>query len=193
MKKLFSMLLVVIMITTLLTPNFAEAATVKISKVNATMEVDSTLTLKISGTSSKATWKTSKRSVATISTSGTVTAIAEGETTITATLSKKKYSCVISVVDSTQEEITAKKGTVTELSTGLYIIGEDFPAGKYSVIALSGSGNFFVRGNDSYVNEIMAEECDETFDTHTYNNLRLLYGDEMEIRSGVILEFTKLD
>jgi len=193
MKKFKALFMIAIMLIVILLPSSVQAATVKISKVNATMEVDSTLILKISGTSSKATWKTSKRSVATVSTSGTVTAIAEGETTITATLSKKKYSCVISVVDSTQEEIIAKKGTVTELSTGLYIIGEDLPAGKYSVIALSGSGNFFVRGNDSYVNEIMAEEGDETFDTHTYNNLRLLYGDEMEIRSGVILEFTKLD
>lgn len=193
MKKIKALLMTAIILTAIVIPGSVQAATVTISKARATMEVDSTLTLKISGTSTKATWKTSKRSVATVSTSGAVTAIAEGETTITATVSKKKYSCVIRVGDSTQEEVTAKKGTITELTTGLYIIGEDFPAGKYNVIALSGSGNFFVTGNDSYVNEIMAEEGNETFDTHTYNNLRLLYGDEMEIRSGVILEFTKLD
>lgn len=48
-------------------------------------------------------------------------------------------------------------------------------------------------GNDTYVNEILAEEGNEFWDNSTYSNLRLLYGDEMEITGGLVLEFKKLD
>ena len=193
MNKLKTLLMIVIMLTAIILPVYVQAATVKISKAKATLEVDATLKLKITGTSSKTTWTTSKKSVATIGNDGTVTAILEGQTTITATVSKKKYTCIVTVVNSQQEQVTAEKGTITELTTGLYIMGEDFPAGKYNVKTISGSGNFFVDSSDDYVNEIMSEEGNETFDTHTYNNLRLLYGDEMKISGGVVLEFTKLD
>lgn len=191
MKKLKSLLMVLIMLALILLPSYAQAATIKISKTKAIMEVDSTLKLKITGTKAKATWKTSKKSVATVK-DGVIKAIKEGQVTITAKVDKKNYSCIVTVVDSQQDEITAKKGTVTELSTGLYIIGEDFPSGKYNVRALYNSGNFFVDG-DNHVNEIMAEEGDEIFDTHEYKNLRLYHGDEMKITNGVVLEFTKLD
>jgi uncharacterized protein YjdB len=192
MKKLYAMSLMLTLLF-LLVPSQSVQAAVKISKKNATMEVDSTLKLKVGGTKSKVTWKSSNKSIVTINTDGIVTAIAEGEATISATVNKNQYSCVINVVDSGKKEVTAKKGTVTELTTGKYLVGEDFPAGKYNVKTISGSGNFFVHGNETYVNEVMAEEGDETFDTHSYNNLKIYYGDEIEIRNGVILEFTKLD
>lgn len=100
MKRIFSLFLVVIMITILTAPGLAQAATVKISKAKATMEVDSTLKLKITGTDSKVTWSTSKKTIATVSTSGTVTAIKEGQATITATVNSKKYTCKVTVIDS---------------------------------------------------------------------------------------------
>ena len=71
-------------------PSTASAA-VKINKAKATIEVDSTLKLKVSGTSKNTTWKTSKKSVATVSKLGTVTAKSEGQTTITATVGSKNY------------------------------------------------------------------------------------------------------
>jgi len=176
-----------------LTPNTASAA-VKISKKNATMEIDSTLKIKISGTKSKVSWKSSKSAVASVSSDGAVTAKKEGQATVSATVDKKQYSCVIKVVDSSKKEVTAKKGTITELTTGKYLIGEDFPVGKYNVKAVSGMGNFFVDGNDTYVNEVMAEKDNEFYvNNYSYSNLRLYYGDEMNITLGVVLEFTKLD
>jgi hypothetical protein len=192
MKKRLAIVMIMLFILSLF-PTHTAAAAIKISKSKATMEIDSTLTLKLSGTKSKVAWKSSKDSVAKVDSKGAVTAKKVGTTTISATINKKQYSCIINVVNSNQKEMTAKKGTVTELSTGIYVVGEDFPAGKYNVKTLSGSGNFFVEGNDIYVNEIMAEEGHELWDTHTYSNLKLLYGDEIEIRSGVVLEFTKLN
>jgi len=76
------------------------SAAVKLNKSKATMEVDSTIKLKISGTTSTISWKTSKKSVATVTSGGTVTAKAEGNATIAATVKGKKYSCKITVVDN---------------------------------------------------------------------------------------------
>lgn len=89
-----------------LTSVTAQAATIKLSKKKAVMEVDSTLKLKITGTKANVTWTTSKKSVATVSNAGTVTAKAEGKATITATVNSKKYSCKVTVVDSNKATLT---------------------------------------------------------------------------------------
>lgn len=94
------MFLIIIMIVILSDPKLTEAATIKISKTKATMEVDSTLKLKIIGTDSKVTWSTSSKKIATVNTSGTVTAVKEGTATITAKVDNKKYTCTVTVVDS---------------------------------------------------------------------------------------------
>jgi hypothetical protein len=88
------------MITLLLAPGVAHAATVKISKSKAIMEVDSTLKLKITGTDSKVTWSTSSKKIATVNSAGTVTAVQEGTATITAKVNSKKFTCTVTVVDS---------------------------------------------------------------------------------------------
>jgi len=99
MKKITSILLALIISFVLIIPQPAEAA-VKISKAKATLEVDATLKLKISGTKSTPTWSSNKKSVATVDKKGTVTAKAEGQATITAKVDGKNYSCVVTVVDS---------------------------------------------------------------------------------------------
>ncbi len=76
----------------------AEAATVKISKSKVTMEIGATTTLKISGTKSKISWKTDKKSVATVTSKGVVTAQSAGTAKITATVNKKNYTCTVTVI-----------------------------------------------------------------------------------------------
>lgn len=100
MRKLLSIVSVICVLAIVLTSVTAQAATIKLSKKKAVMEVDSTLKLKITGTKANVTWTTSKKSVATVSNAGTVTAKAEGKATITATVNSKKYSCKVTVVDS---------------------------------------------------------------------------------------------
>lgn len=105
-KRLIGVLMLVMMILTIITPpQLSQAATVKISKKKATMEVDSVLTLKISGTDSKVTWKSSAKKIAKVSSKGKVTALKEGTATITATVNSKKYTCVVTVVDSNKETV----------------------------------------------------------------------------------------
>jgi hypothetical protein len=76
----------------------AEAATVKISESKLNMEIAATTTLKVTGTKSKVTWKTSNKTVATVTSKGVVTAQSAGTAKITATVSKKNYTCTVTVV-----------------------------------------------------------------------------------------------
>lgn len=75
----------------------AEAATVKLNKKSLTLIKGKTYQLKISGTKSKVTWKSSKPSVAKVSTKGKVTAVKAGTAKITATVNKKNYTCTVKV------------------------------------------------------------------------------------------------
>lgn len=76
------------------------AATVKLNKQKATMEKDSTLVLILDGMSSQVTWKSSNKSIASVTKKGKVTAVAEGVATITAKYNESKYTCTVTVVDS---------------------------------------------------------------------------------------------
>lgn len=95
MKKILSLLLIVALCFAL-TPSRASAA-VKISKKSITLDEGKTTALKITGTKQTVKWTSSNNKVATVTSKGKVTAIAEGSATITATISKKKYTCKVSV------------------------------------------------------------------------------------------------
>lgn len=75
----------------------AEAATIHLSSSNRTMVKGQKVTLKISGTTKKILWSSTKKSIATVSSKGIVTAKSIGSATITAKVSGNKYKCVISV------------------------------------------------------------------------------------------------
>lgn len=170
MKKLLSTLLIMVMCMGII-PNTASAA-VKINKSKATMEVDSTLTLKISGTDNKISWSSNKKSVATVSNKGTVTAIKSGNATITATVGGNKYSCSVKVVNSN------KKATELELTEGDYIVGKDIPSGRYNLKCIDGNGCIYVYNNENIFDKTF-RICDkENFKpsehpTMTFNNLNL--------------------
>lgn len=96
----------------------AEAATVKMSKAKATLEVDAQLKLKVSGTKTSPKWSTNQKSIATIDKNGLVTAKAEGIATITAKVADKKYTCIVTVVDSNKKTTkdNGKKEKIYKLS-----------------------------------------------------------------------------
>lgn len=68
-----------------------------LNKTKATVAVGKSTTLKLSGTNQKITWKSSNKSIATVSSKGKVTGKKAGNVTITATVLKKKYSCKVAV------------------------------------------------------------------------------------------------
>ena len=73
------------------------ASKVKLNKKKATLYVGETLKLKVQGTKSKVEWSSNKKSVATVSSKGKVTAKKKGTATITAKVDGKKYNCKITV------------------------------------------------------------------------------------------------
>lgn len=107
----------------------AEAATVKISEKKVTLLVGTSTTLKVTGTKSKVTWKTSNKAVATVSAKGVVTAKEVGTAKITATVNKKKYTCTVKVVPEAQE---VQIGGLGFLLPGIYeVSGDEVAAGQY--------------------------------------------------------------
>ncbi len=74
-----------------------QAAQVKLNKSKVTMYVGKTVTLKVTGSKQKVTWKSSKKKVATVNAKGKVTAKKAGTTVISAKIQKKTYKCKITV------------------------------------------------------------------------------------------------
>lgn len=107
----------------------AEAASVKISSTKKNLLEGDLFTLKITGTKSKVTWKTSNKSVATVSATGEVAAMAVGTAKITATVNKKKYKCIITVVTDVQE---VQIGGLAFYLSGFYkVSGKKVADGQY--------------------------------------------------------------
>lgn len=101
MSKLLKISFVLFIVVTLssLSPlsQLAQAATIKINKKELTLIVGQSDKLNIIGTKSIKSWKSSNKTVATVSKTGNVTANKKGTTTITATVDKKKYTCKVTV------------------------------------------------------------------------------------------------
>lgn len=102
----------------------AEAATVKINKTKVTLEKGKTTTLKVTGTKSKVTWKTSNKKVASVSSKGVVKALAAGKANITVTVGKKKYTCAVTVVDNKQADYDQLTTLVTALNAHINMAGQ---------------------------------------------------------------------
>lgn len=70
---------------------------VALNKKSITLYVGKTQKLKVNGTKKKVKWSSSKKSVASVSSSGKVTAKKKGSATITATVGKTKFKCKVTV------------------------------------------------------------------------------------------------
>lgn len=94
-----------LMVMLLAIPTQASAA-VKISKKSVTLIKGQTTTLKITGTKSKVTWSSNKKTVAVVSAKGKVTAKNKGTAKITASVNGKKFVCSVTVENSSSIDKT---------------------------------------------------------------------------------------
>lgn len=76
---------------------YVKTGDVQLNIKSATMPVGDSTKLYVDGTTKKVTWSTSDKSVATVSSKGTVKAVKAGKATITAKVGDKKYTCRITV------------------------------------------------------------------------------------------------
>lgn len=98
MKKIAKIILIA-MLTLTMTPlaNTQAKTKIKLSKTSISIQKGKTYTLKIKGTKKKVKWSTSKKSIATVTQKGKVTAKKTGNAVITAKIGKKKYKCKVKV------------------------------------------------------------------------------------------------
>lgn len=163
MKKLYALLMTTILCVLMICPAIASAAV--ISKEKAMMELDSTLKLKVRGSREDVIWSTSKKSVATVNATGTVTAKAEGTAIITATIGEEEYVCTVTVVDSTKIVPTPTPVPITEYPDGLYKVGTDLPTGEYVIFKAPNAENGYMRLSKDNAQNIIVK--DGGFDYNT--------------------------
>jgi chitinase len=118
----------------------AQAASgIYLNETDLTLEVDHYKTLRVGGTSSKASWNTSDSRVASVSASGKVFAKAPGSATITATVNGQRLRCKVNVIFM-KENITLIKNQSTTL-TVLGAKGEvAYSSNNPSVVSVTDSG-----------------------------------------------------
>ncbi|SHN00158.1 Transglutaminase-like superfamily protein [Anaerosporobacter mobilis DSM 15930] len=114
LKKIIMFVFLVVSITNMSSALTVSAATiVGINKTTDYLVKGETTTLKVTGTSKKVTWSTDNKKIATVSTSGKVTAVACGTTTIKATVNKVTYKCKVTVVNPSKIYLDPSSSKVT--------------------------------------------------------------------------------
>lgn len=106
----------------------------KLNKKKVTLYVGKTAKLKVKNTKKKVKWSSSKKSVATVTKTGKVTAKKKGKATITAKVAKKKLKCTVTV----KEKIVYQAQMVENFES--YDVGTDW--GNYTLgEGLTSGGN----------------------------------------------------
>ena len=75
----------------------SKAAGISLNKTSLSLTVGKSATLKVKGTTAKVIWKSSDKTVATVSSKGKVVAKKEGKATVTAKVQKKSLKCKVTV------------------------------------------------------------------------------------------------
>lgn len=106
----------------------AQAAAPAISKKSVSLYVGKSTTLKVKNSKGKIKWKSSNHKVAAVNKSGKITAKKAGTATITATVNKKNYTCIVTVKRKTvkvskvklnKSKITVKAGSSCKLKASV--------------------------------------------------------------------------
>lgn len=147
-KSIMVFLLMIALIIPSIMPTQITAATkkstVRLSKKSLKLTVGKSTTLKLANTKKKIKWKTSRKSIATISKTGKVTAKKKGVAIVTATIGKKKYNCKVSV---NKYKYGSIKGSVTSYSET-----DNFESFSYSlpiIMLIPKNANIKSKDNDS--------------------------------------------
>ena len=109
------------LLTPLCTSSVSAAAAPKLSRTSMAVYVGSKKTLTVKNTKAKVTWKSSKTKVATVSSKGVVKGVAPGTAKITATVSGKKLTCTVKVVDRNGNAMDIQVGGT---DGGDFVLGE---------------------------------------------------------------------
>lgn len=123
-------------------------AAVKISKKSAYIIKGKKLTLKVTGTKSKAKWSSSNKKIATVSSKGVVTAKKKGSATITAKVGKKKYTCKVTVETPSlnKKSVTVNKGNTYQLKLNGTKQKITWTSSNKKIVTVSSKGKVTAKG-----------------------------------------------
>ncbi|MCD7735461.1 MAG: Ig-like domain-containing protein [Lachnospiraceae bacterium] len=143
-KKKISLLALLLLLCLVMAPVQASAAKVSLNKTAASVKIGKTITLKVSGTSSKVTWKSSNKSIAKVSSNGVVTGVSLGTAKIRATVNGKTYSCKVTVKNA---NATAKSLKFTTSGGEYFIIGESKAKISFKLSATSANVVVYIKNS----------------------------------------------
>ena len=167
LKRVISLIMVLLLVVTLI-PKTVSAA-VKLNKTVISLTEGDTFALKVSGSKSSVKWTTSKKSVATVSTKGVVTAKKAGSATITATVSKKKYTCKVTVIEKFNAILkNTNKYPVSLDATLVYMDANGKAIGK-----TSSHNNYFESGKECALN--FSAPYDGDYNAVGYDSYKISY------------------
>lgn len=94
------------------------AKKVSLNKTSITLPINGSYNLKLDGTTSKITWSSNKKSIATVNKSGKITAKKAGTAIISAKVGKKTYKCKVTVLHFklNKTTITMTKGKTSQIT-----------------------------------------------------------------------------
>ena len=121
MKKLLTRLFIAMLILTFTpTMNTQAKAKIKLNKTKISLQRGKTYTLKVKGTKKKVKWSSNKKTIATVTRKGKVTAQKQGTAVITASCGEYKATCKITVKNPSlklsKSSATVKVGKTTNIS-----------------------------------------------------------------------------
>lgn len=93
------------------------ASKIKLNTTSTTLQVGESISLKLTGTTKKIKWSSSRESIATVNSKGKVIAKKKGTVNITAKISNKKYTCKIKVINKFKSSSVKKKIAVSKLKS----------------------------------------------------------------------------
>lgn len=111
--------LIVTMTSTIALPSTISAATIKLNKTAATIQVGKKTTLSVKGTSKKVTWSSKNRTIASVNKKGVVTGKKKGTTYIYAKVGGKTLRCKITVKAKTTSSSTSASTSIVVNGTSL--------------------------------------------------------------------------
>lgn len=116
----------------------SKKASIKLSSKSKTITVgqSATLTATVTGKSSKVTWKSSNKKIATVSSKGKVTAKKAGKVTITAKANGKTAKCTVTVKNKSWKELYKAFLAKSKVKAGNY----NFKPGYFRVLNINGKG-----------------------------------------------------
>lgn len=152
-RKIISILMCVTILVTLLVPNYKAGQAAKKITLNytkKTLNVGSNFKLKVNGSKQKVKWSSNNKKIATVNSTGVVTAKRKGTTSIVAKVAGKKLNCKITVkvaYGSISGNITYfynnYRGYVADTGAKVFVIDDNSKVvGKATV---NGQGNYTIQ------------------------------------------------